>query len=608
MEPSSSSSYLSDAQQLIQQYQEYQAQQQQQQEPQQQQQQIQNYASQTYDPSHPAPYDQNQAYYSYYQQYQQPQPQQQQYAAYYQSDYAAAYHQPAQPQPTGALLPHEADSGGAGYPVPQGLNAAAAAAVAALSQLTQFAGTMGAAERAMAGFQGRGPGPGPFMGPGPMHPTVGWSPYRGGGRKTGRPFRGGGHGNFGQRNSGPLRGRGRGRGRGGPRHFPSHGASSTSSHPEPSVAEDPESMDDGAEPSFNAPEGGAQVAVPPEPSSSVQSQGKVEHNRRPPQAAWCELCRVDCTSVETLEQHKNGKKHKKNLQKLEELKNAVKLGADIQNEQNPTAESEQKVSQKPESEQDDKENTRMENLPAESVTDENKEETEQQTNTVEQPEIPVQESSDLQGSKPRMDQFDNQRHGMKRKMRGGRGGKRMRTFEPPKRHIEPPKPKVVIPLICDLCNVKCDTREVFDRHLAGKKHLAKLKRFEGHQAMYGPMGLQALYPPNPIAQTLYLPQGHQQPYNGPQGSFPPSGPYMTTQANQAASTAIGMDPQFQQYPNPQSSEAFLGSGSHMAVTMMPNTGQQEAIVEPEMRQALAVEGNPVNGVSDSGSLTGQSLS
>lgn len=347
--------------------------------------------------------------------------------------------------------------------------------------------------------------------------------------------------------------------------------------------------------------------MPPEPSSSVQSQGKVEHNRRPPQAAWCELCRVDCTSVETLEQHKNGKKHKKNLQKLEELKNAVKLGADIQNEQNPTAESEQKVSQKPESEQDDKENTQMENLPAESVTDENKEETEQQTNTVEQPEIPVQESSDLQGSKPRMDQFDNQRHGMKRKMRGGRGGKRMRTFEPPKRHIEPPKPKVVIPLICDLCNVKCDTREVFDRHLAGKKHLAKLKRFEGHQAMYGPMGLQALYPPNPIAQTLYLPQGHQQPYNGPHGSFPPSGPYMTTQAHQAPSTAIGMDPQFQQYPNPQSSEAFLGSGSHMAVTMMPNTGQQEAIVEPEMRQALAVEGNPVNGVSDSGSLTGQSL-
>uniref|UniRef100_A0A7N2N2R1 U1-type domain-containing protein n=1 Tax=Quercus lobata TaxID=97700 RepID=A0A7N2N2R1_QUELO len=430
---------------------------------------------------------------------------------------------------------------------------------------------------------------------------VGWSPYRGGGRKSGRPYRGGGRGNFGQHHprssgSGPsFRGRGRGRGRGGPRHFPSHGASSTSSHPEPSATEDAESTDDGAEPSADAPEGVAQAAVPPEPSSSAQSQGKIEHNRRPPQAAWCELCRVDCTSVETLEQHKNGKKHKKNLQKLEELKNAVKLGADMPNEQNPTAESEQKVSQKLGCAQNGEVDTQMENLPAIAVTNENKEEAEQQTNTVEQPEVPVQETSDLQGRNPMMDRFDNRRHGMKRKMRGGRGGKRLRTFESPRQHAEPPKPKVVIPLICDLCNVKCDTQEVFDCHLSGKKHLAKLKRFEGHQAMYGPMGLQALYPPNPIAQTLF-PQGHQQPYYAPPGSLPSSGPYVTPQAQQAASTAIGTDPQFQQHPNHQVSEAFLESGSHNAVTVTPNSQQQEAIVEPEIRPTLAVEGNPVNGV------------
>lgn len=70
------------------------------------------------------------------------------------------------------------------FPLPLGLNAAAAAAVAALSQLTQFAGTMDAAERAMAGMQARqwhgkggvyrpmigpGHGPGAFHGHGPMH-------------------------------------------------------------------------------------------------------------------------------------------------------------------------------------------------------------------------------------------------------------------------------------------------------------------------------------------------------------------------------------------------------------------------------------------------------
>nr|POF05567.1 hypothetical protein CFP56_18079 [Quercus suber] len=342
-----------------------------------------------------------------------------------------------------------------------------------------------------------------------MHPPVGWSPYRGGGRKSGRPYRGGGRGNFGQhhpRSSGsgpPFRGRGRGRGRGGPRHFPSHGASSMSSHPEPSATEDAESTDDGAEPSADAPEGEAQAAVPPEPSSSAQSQGKIEHNRRPPQAAWCELCRVDCTSVETLEQHKNGKKHKKNLLKLEELKNAVKLGADMLNEQNPTAESEQKVSQKLGCAQNGEVDTQMENLPAIAVTNENKQEAEQQTNNVERPEVPVQETSDLQGRNPMMDRFDNRRHGMKR---------------------------------------------------------------------------------------------HQQPYYAPPGSLPSSGPYVTPQAQQAASTAIGTDPQFQQHPNNQVSEAFLESGSHNAVTVTPNSQQQEAIVEPELRPTLAVEGNPVNGV------------
>ena len=76
-----------------------------------------------------------------------------------------------------------------GYPVPPGLNPAAAAAVAALSQLTQFAGTMEAAEKAMAMARGGGYGPmvgpasgfGPYMGQGLMHhgqgpfrPPVGW--------------------------------------------------------------------------------------------------------------------------------------------------------------------------------------------------------------------------------------------------------------------------------------------------------------------------------------------------------------------------------------------------------------------------------------------------
>lgn len=41
---------------------------------------------------------------------------------------------------------------------------------------------------------------------------------------------------------------------------------------------------------------------------------------KPQFLAWCELCRVDCNTQEVLENHMNGKKHKKNVQIQEELK------------------------------------------------------------------------------------------------------------------------------------------------------------------------------------------------------------------------------------------------------------------------------------------------
>ncbi|XP_077209804.1 uncharacterized protein LOC143845376 [Tasmannia lanceolata] len=41
------------------------------------------------------------------------------------------------------------------------------------------------------------------------------------------------------------------------------------------------------------------------------------------QSAWCEICKIDCNSKDVLDQHKLGKKHKKNLEKLEESKKAA---------------------------------------------------------------------------------------------------------------------------------------------------------------------------------------------------------------------------------------------------------------------------------------------
>lgn len=58
------------------------------------------------------------------------------------------------------------------------------------------------------------------------------------------------------------------------------------------------------------------------------------------QSAWCELCKVDCNSHEMLNTHKMGKKHKKNMKKLEESKNVVNVAAEhaateVTKDQNP---------------------------------------------------------------------------------------------------------------------------------------------------------------------------------------------------------------------------------------------------------------------------------
>lgn len=140
----------------------------------------------------------------------------------------------------------------------------------------------------------------------------------------------------------------------------------------------------------------------------------------------------------------------------------------------------------PEKVEESREKQPLESLPSQPLLGNASNETEMQKNTVDSVKEPQRKSRD---------QPDSWGRGSKRKMRGGRGGKYMRTNEGgPRRPIEPPKPKGVIPLICELCNVKCESQVVFDSHLVGKKHLANVKRFHGHRALYGEAALQSLYP------------------------------------------------------------------------------------------------------------------
>ncbi|XP_076929937.1 uncharacterized protein LOC143594537 [Bidens hawaiensis] len=328
---------------------------------------------------------------------------------------------------------------------------------------------------------------------------VGHPPYNGG-RRGGGPFRGGGRGNpdFRPPNSGasgpPFRGRGRGRDRGRGRAGRRGPASSN-------------------------------------PESSAQP---------PARTAWCEVCKIDCTTDEVLNVHNNGRRHKKNLQKLQRMKSAsAGAGAgtvahqtvvQTEKDETPTSDVAPEVQESvPETETEpDKTDKQME------AGDDN-----EKLETVKN-EVDNQEKKDRTTRKMKRGS---------RGIRGARGGaKRMRVAGPRIR-------KEVMPLVCDLCNVKCDTQEVFDRHVAGKKHRSKVKRFEGHQAMYGPTAVQALYPPNPLSQTL----GPQPPaaYNGALSSYPVPPP----------PEAYVPPPYQAQNPNPQLADAPLEFGTQNAAAL-----------------------------------------
>ncbi|KAG9452317.1 hypothetical protein H6P81_005221 [Aristolochia fimbriata] len=361
-------------------------------ETQQQQQQLDQ--QQQYDPSQVIPhsYDQAaQAYYPYYpsahHQYA-PQP-----YPYYQPDYSSpstaqnAYHQQHPPaenlQPPGISAPPEAVPQSAGtthqnayyppehgvYPVPHGLNPAAAAAVAALSELQHNMDAAERAERAMAvgmherhhwpprngGYPPMGGPPPPFHHGGPFRPPVGRPPYRSGSRRGGGPYRGGGRNNYGPHpyKSDSFRGRGRMTRGGGGRRF--HPSGSAAPHHEPD-----------SEP----PTGPAS-----EESPVAQPQVPTAPSRRMPQVSWCELCMVDCNSLEILEQHLNGKRHKKNVQRLQEFEKHKKLMAELQQKSGVALQPEQN---QPQQQQTDTQPRQSEHRPDEMEVQKQQDETQTQ--------------------------------------------------------------------------------------------------------------------------------------------------------------------------------------------------------------------------------------
>ncbi|KAK8345757.1 hypothetical protein V6Z12_A07G169600 [Gossypium hirsutum] len=308
------------------------------------------------------------------------------------------------------------------------------------------------------------------------------SAYRGG-RRGRRPFRGGTLGHAGHAHNCSQ-------------HTPSNGAASAI----PNSVLDPN---------------GAAAAMLPAASvpghATLPAQVPAAPLRPPPRMAWCELCRVDCNRPEILEQHKNGKRHKKNLQVREELQKRNGVITGQQSVQVPNLGSEIVQLVKVEG-SEEKQHQQM--VPSLAATTDNKKEIEQQQDIVNKPEAST--TGPAEAKRNLRNPSEARGRGLKRKMRGGRGGKYVKRNEGSRRPSEPPKPKGGIPFMCELCNVKCETQVVFNCHLAGKKHIANMKRFHGHRALYGEAGVQALYPPNISAPPPPLVPQIQQGVTDPQ--------------------------------------------------------------------------------------------
>ncbi|XP_028796585.1 zinc finger RNA-binding protein [Neltuma alba] len=131
------------------------------------------------------------------------------------------------------------------------------------------------------------------------------------------------------------------------------------------------------------------------------------------QSAYCEVCKVDCTSKDVLDQHKLGKKHKKNLEKLKEALRVPQVPVPPAVPPNPV------IGPQPEGDKSKSGGKSKSKRKA-----------------IETPE-------DLEKKK-------------KKVLEGGAAAEAVK--------------------ICTICNVVCNSETVFNYHLAGQKHAAVMKK------------------------------------------------------------------------------------------------------------------------------------
>ncbi|KAK7390206.1 hypothetical protein VNO78_25505 [Psophocarpus tetragonolobus] len=345
--------------------------------------------------------------------------------------------------------------------------------------------------------------------------NTGPSQYRVRGGRGGRPFRGAGRG----------RGHGRGHGVGGGRHVSHSSGPAISNVPGVSVV------------------AGATAVI--EPSSSISAHTKLPKPARvqppvAPRKVCCEICKVECNTPEILEQHKNGKKHQKNMRVHEELQRRNAMNGQ-QSGQIPTSQL-NITDQSKKVQESEKNGCPTENMGPGVTVDNSKEEIQLQNNVGNISEVPAELPEEQT-----MDTSATRGRGLKRKKKGGKGSKYMRTNDGSK----PVEPAQTVTFKCQLCNVKCESHVVYQSHLTGKKHLAKLRRAQDQASSGGLIGLQSLYPPDINALSNAINAQVQQGDNDPQVLLAQL-LLSVLQAQQTPATAPGTGNMASQFPAPTS--------------------------------------------------------
>lgn len=167
------------------------------------------------------------------------------------------------------------------------------------------------------------------------------------------------------------------------------------------------------------------VAAPNPVTQSKKSSAWIKYPKKTKivQSAWCEVCKIDCNSKGVLDQHKVGKKHQKNLEKLRAATTAVHVkNAASASLLSPTVAPPEKPVIGPE------ENPNMSNH-AKGENPQKK---------------AAEKTQDLETKKRKV-------------LEGGAAADAVHT--------------------CIICNVVCNSETVFNYHLAGKKHASMYKKY-----------------------------------------------------------------------------------------------------------------------------------